>query len=104
MQIKIDFNDRHSQARTYHNLGRVAEEQRQWAQAREYFLQALEVYVSYQDTYNGSIVLSSLARLWQSSGDASLPAAIASIVGTTPAEAEELLHSNLEDEQGQSRS
>jgi tetratricopeptide (TPR) repeat protein len=104
LQIFIEFNDRYEQADTYHNLGIVAQEQRQWAQAREYFLQALEIYVSYQDTYTGSIALRSLAQLWQASGDASLPVAIASIVGITPAEVEEFLRRSLEDKPDQSRS
>jgi tetratricopeptide (TPR) repeat protein len=104
LQLFIDSNDRHSQAFIYNNFGVLAEEQRQWNKARTYFLQALEIYVSYQDTYKGSVVLSSLARLWQASGDASLPAAIASIVGITPAEVEELLRGILQDKPGQSGS
>jgi Tetratricopeptide repeat len=67
LQLYIDFNDPYEQASTYHHLGMVAAEQRQWAQAREYFLRALEVFVFSEDTYSGIIVLRNLARLWQSS-------------------------------------
>ena len=40
----IEFNDRYSQASTYHQLGRVAQEQRQWEQAEQYYQQALAIY------------------------------------------------------------
>ncbi len=61
----------------------MAEEQRQWVQAREYFLQALEIFVEYKDTYSGGVVLRSLARLWKASSDASLPAAVATVRGAS---------------------
>ncbi|HLX57712.1 MAG TPA: CHAT domain-containing protein [Ktedonobacteraceae bacterium] len=96
LQIYIEFNDRYEQAGTYHQLGRIAEEQRQWQQAREYFLTALKTYVEFEDNYTGGIVLRSLARLWKASGDASLPAAIAPIVGASVEETEMLLHEMLE--------
>ena len=83
---------------TYHQLGNVAEEQRQWEQAREYFLQALDTYVAYNDTHNGSIVLSSLARLWKASGDANLPAAVATILGYSVEETKKLLREMLEED------
>jgi hypothetical protein len=85
-------------ATTYHNLGRVAEDQRQWAQARDYFLRALETYVEYNDAHNGGIALRSLARLWQSSNDASLPTAVANVLGTSVEETEKLLPEMLGNE------
>jgi len=45
-------------------------------------------------------VLRSLARLWQASGDAGLPAAIAAILGVTAAEAEGLLRERVAGEAG----
>ncbi len=95
LQIKIEYNDRYEQARTYHQLGMVAEEQRQWSQARDYFLRALETFVTYEDNYSGGIVLRSLARLWQSSGDKDLPVAIAKILGATLKETKALLNEML---------
>jgi tetratricopeptide (TPR) repeat protein len=95
LEIKIEFNDRYSQASTYHQLGRVTQEQRRWAQARDYFLQALETFVAYEDSHSTGVVLRSLARLWRESGDAGLPAAVASALGITPGEAEELLRKLL---------
>ncbi len=98
LQIYIEYKDRYAQASTYHQLGRVAEEQRQWQQAREYFLQALDTYVAYNDTHNGGIVLSSLARLWKASGDANLPAAVATILGYSVEETKKLLREMLEED------
>jgi tetratricopeptide (TPR) repeat protein len=96
LQIKIESNDRYPQADAYHQLGKVAEEQQQWEQARKFFLQALEIYVAYKDTHKDSMALRSLARLWHATSDAETPAAIASIIGSTPAEAEALLRDMLE--------
>jgi tetratricopeptide (TPR) repeat protein len=98
LAIYIGFNDRYEQAGTYHQLGMVAEEQRQWAQARKHFLQALETYVAYNEPHNANIVLGGLARLWQDSGDASLPATIAPILGTTPPDVETLFRTLLSNE------
>ena len=96
LQIEIESNDRYEQAGTYHQLGQVAQERGQWEQARNFFLPALETFVDSEDDYNSSIVLGSLARLWQASNDARLPATIAPTVNMSPAEVEELLHSLLD--------
>jgi tetratricopeptide (TPR) repeat protein len=85
-------------ASTYHQLGMVAEEQRQWQQAREYFLKALEIFVEYKDTYSGGVVLRSLAPLWKASGDASIPAAVATTLGASLEETENLLREMLGEE------
>ncbi len=98
LQIKIEYNDRYAQASTYHQLGRVAEEQRQWKEASKYFLQSLEIDATYNDSYNMRIDLRSLARLWKASDDASLPAAIATIQGTSVEETEKLLRVMLGEE------
>ena len=74
LAIYIEFNDRYSQASTYHQLGMVAQEQRQWAQAKEYLLQALAIFVEFQDEHNMLHHPANLARLWRDTGDApSLP-------------------------------
>src|SRR5260221_1906722 len=83
LQLFIEFNDRYNQAMTYRNLGILEREREQWAQAREYLLRALEIYVDYQDRENIDVSLYHLARLWQSSNDAELPAAIASMLGAS---------------------
>jgi tetratricopeptide (TPR) repeat protein len=101
LQIYIEYNDRYEQADTYHNLGMIAQQQRQWQQAREYFLLALETFVTYEDNYSSGVVLRSLARLWQSSNDASLPAAIANVLGASVEETEKLLREVLGDKPGE---
>jgi len=39
-------------ATTYHQLGRVAQEQRQWPQAEQYYQRALEIKQEFQDRYD----------------------------------------------------
>jgi hypothetical protein len=92
------FLDRYEQASTYHQLGRVAEAQHQWDQARDFFLQSLGIWVDYEDTYNTGIALRSLARLRQSSGDTTLPDAVASVLKITAAEAETRLREIVEND------
>ena len=75
----------------------VAQEQRQWQQARDYFLQALEILVTAGDDSSSGIVLSSLARLWQASGDVTLPMIIAPFLNATSIEAEEVLRNMLDE-------
>ena len=96
MQIFIEFNDRYEQAGTYHNLGMVAQMQRKFQQARDFFLHALEIFVAQGVDYDRSIVLRRLARLWKASGDTTLPTIIAPLLNSTPTEAEEILRSMLE--------
>jgi tetratricopeptide (TPR) repeat protein len=97
LQIKIEYNDRYEQAGIYHQLGRVAEEQQKWQPARSYFLTALTTFVDYNDTHSSGVVLRSIARLWQASGDAGLPADVAPILGGTVEETEALLREGLEE-------
>jgi CHAT domain len=91
----------HSQAKTYALLGIAAQEQRQWDKAREYFLKAQEIFVDYKDTYSGGVVLQSLARVWRASNDSSLPALVATVLGTSVEESEKLLCEMLGDKPGE---
>ena len=78
----------------------VAEEQRQWAQARDYILMDLGITAEDHDEHRLNITLDSLARLWQASGDASLPGAIAPFLDVTPEAVEELLRRLSADGEG----
>jgi len=91
LEIQIEFNDRYSQASTYHNLGMVAQDQRQWEQAEKYLLKDLEISKEYNDEYGMGITLRSLSRLWETGERPELPAAIASVLGISAEYAEELL-------------
>jgi hypothetical protein len=44
-------------------LGRVAEEQEDYTEARVNFKKALEIYIEYQDEYWGAIAREALERL-----------------------------------------
>ena len=52
LKIFIEFDDRYSQASTYHQLGIVAEELREYEQARKDYQQALEIQIEYNDRYS----------------------------------------------------
>ncbi|MEK7257636.1 MAG: hypothetical protein AAB316_22965, partial [Bacteroidota bacterium] len=51
---------------------------------------ALKIFVEFHDVHYTVIALRNLTRLWQASGDASLPGAIASVLKIQPQEAEAL--------------
>ena len=55
----------------YHQLGIVAQEQRQWQQAEEYYQKALEIYIEFKDrykqagTYHQLGIVAQEQRQWQ---------------------------------------
>ena len=71
LQISIEYKDRYGQASTYHQLGMVAQEQRQWEQAEAYYQQALQIYIEYQDRYAQAAPTTSWAWWPRSSGSGS---------------------------------
>ena len=60
----------------YHQLGRVAQEQKQWKRAREYFLKDLQISSEYKDMGGMRLTLHNLLRLWISGRDNELPEAV----------------------------
>ena len=79
----------------YLQLGRVAEAQRQWAQARDFWLKDLAITVEFDDEPGLAITLRSLARLWQATRDPEVPAAVGAILSVTPGEVETQLSALL---------
>ncbi len=67
----IEYNDRYKQAGTYHQLGMVAQEQRQWQQAEQYYQQALQIFIESNDryeqawTYHQLGIVAEEQRQWQ---------------------------------------
>jgi len=49
-------------------LGIVAQEQRQWAQAEDYYRQALELFVEFNDRYAQALTYHQLGRVAQEQG------------------------------------
>ena len=90
LAIKIEFNDRFSQASTYHQLGRVAQEQRQWEQAEQYYQQALAIYIDFNDQHNIGITVRNAARLWQAGKRASVVTMVAEYLKQDPDSVEKL--------------
>ncbi|MCZ8226261.1 MAG: tetratricopeptide repeat protein [Microcystis sp. LE19-84.1B] len=50
---------------TYHTLGNLAAELREWEQARSYYQQAIEIYIEYGDRYEQASTLHELGRVAQ---------------------------------------
>jgi tetratricopeptide (TPR) repeat protein len=96
LQIKVEYNDRYSQASTYHHLGMVAQEQRKWEQARALFMQALGIFQEYNDQYSFAITLNGLAQLWHASNDPRILEPIASVLQMSQEEVEQLLQTLLD--------
>ncbi len=60
----VDEQEKQSQlAGTYRNLGRVAQELREWDQARNYYQQALSIFIEYGDRYSQAVTYGQLGIL-----------------------------------------
>jgi tetratricopeptide (TPR) repeat protein len=97
LQMKIEYNDRYSQATTYGQLGLLELDRKHWSQARDYLLHALEIFIAYEDNHYISGTISNLSHLWKASSDANLPAAVAPILGISIEETDKLLREMLEE-------
>jgi tetratricopeptide (TPR) repeat protein len=91
LAFRVEFNDRHSQGSTYHNLGMVAQEQRRWPEAADLHLKALALFAEFQDQHNVARALRHLARLKQASSDESLTGRVADVLGVSAEGAANLL-------------
>jgi len=63
-----DLEERQKQlyiASTLHNLGRVAEELREYEQAKHYYQQALDIYIAFSDRFSQADTLHQLGRVAQ---------------------------------------
>jgi tetratricopeptide (TPR) repeat protein len=69
MGINIEFGDRYSSARTYHQLGYVAQELREYDQARDYYQQALEIYIEFGDRYSCARTYYQLGKVAEELGE-----------------------------------
>jgi tetratricopeptide (TPR) repeat protein len=84
LQIKIEFNDRHSQASTYYQLAKIDEATGELEQARENYLQDLRITLEFNDEHGLGISLRNLARFYNATQDETLLTAAANLLGTTP--------------------
>ncbi len=63
LEIRLEFNDRHSAAGTYHQLGLVAQLQRSFALAEEAYKKALKIYGELNDRYEQAGTYHQLGRV-----------------------------------------
>ena len=61
--IKVEYGDRYSQASTYHQLGTVALELREYETARNNYQQALAIYVEFGERYSSASPYHCLGRV-----------------------------------------
>jgi tetratricopeptide (TPR) repeat protein len=67
--LDIEFNARYEQASTYHQLGRVAVEQRRWEQAEQYYHKALAITIEFNARYEQAGTYHQLGRVAQEQGE-----------------------------------
>lgn len=68
----------------------MAQELREWKQAREYLLTSLVISAEFDDKHNVGITLANLKYLWQASHDEMIPEAVAQLFGLTPEDVKKL--------------
>ena len=63
LKIYREFNDRYSQASTFHQLGIVAMEEVDYKSSLKYFVNVLEILAEYKDDYHLKMTIGNLSRL-----------------------------------------
>jgi len=94
LAILIEFGDRYSQARTYGQLGLLAEAENNFTEAGQNLLKALEIFAQFQDQHSVGMTVDNLSRIYQATQDQSLLETIANVSGVTVEEIRQRLESN----------
>ncbi len=89
LEIKQTFDDQHSAASTWHQLGMVAQERRDLAAAEEAYRTALDIFVAANDEHSAATVIGSCARLGQADPDRA-EGLTAMVAGQTEMDAEDV--------------
>ena len=89
LDLKIEFGARYEQARTYGQLGLLAEELGELEEAKTHLLQAVQIYKEFNDEHYLDVTLDNLTRIYKASQDESILTEVASILGTTVEEVRE---------------
>ncbi len=83
VDIYLEFNDCYSQAPTYGQLALLEQERENWSQSASYSVEALRIFAEFGDQHYIGVTLRNLAHLHRASGDASVLAATAQVLGVT---------------------
>ena len=86
LEIKIEYNDRYSQASTYGQLGLLAEAEEKPEEAVQQLLKALEIFSEFGDNHSMEIAIHNLKRIYQSHSSGQLLSAIGQAIGCSEAE------------------
>ena len=84
MDILFELNYRYSQASTYYHLGKVAEATEEIGNAKNYYLQDLEISVEFNDQHSLDIIYKNLARFYRNHPDKTFLQDIAHIAHQSP--------------------
>lgn len=90
LEIKIEFNDRYSQASTSGQLGLLKQKQEKFAESQAYLLQALEIFRDFNDEHGLMITFFNLYALWKERGDDNLLIKVGETLGMSEADVREL--------------
>ena len=63
--ICVEFGDRYEQADTYHQLGIIAQEMREYAQAQDFYQQALSIFIEFGDRHSQARIYHQLGMVAQ---------------------------------------
>ena len=65
LDISLEYGNQHSAARTYHNLGVIAQDQGRWDEAEANYRKALDTYLEYGDEHSAALTYHQLGMLIQ---------------------------------------
>ena len=80
LQIKIEFNDRYSQASTYHQLSRLAEELGELEEVEADYMLDLQTTTEFNEQYDLGASLRNLAQFYQTIQDPALIRAVSQLL------------------------
>jgi tetratricopeptide (TPR) repeat protein len=95
IKIKIEFDDRYTQARTYGQLGLLAEAEEQPEEAIQQLLKASEIFGEFQDNHSAAMTIRNLKRIYQAHPSPQFLTQIAQCLGGSEAEVLQLFEAGV---------
>ena len=81
LQIKIEFNDRYSQASTYYLLAKISEATGDLDDAKSGYMKDLEIMIEFNDDHGLDISMNNLARFYRAHSDDAFLSEVANLLG-----------------------
>ncbi|MGB7314331.1 MAG: hypothetical protein WA939_15475, partial [Nodosilinea sp.] len=99
LDLYIEFGDRYEQASTLSQIGLLAEDLENLAEAGNYHLQDLQICVEFNDQNRAAFTLKNLQRVYQATQNEALLTEAAQILNTTPDELRQIFESSNESDE-----